>query len=113
MTTIYNKMAVRMNTWNINSPAETAMIMDMGTDPFWSQYVKDEDRVYAGSRSIFLSNDPRSYEADEIAYANPVVLTDGEIVMLEDNGKLYKVVDMTKGKWEYLSDPIHFELVKC
>ena len=109
MKTIYNKMAVRMNTWKNNG--EVAKIEDMGSDPYWMQYVNDSDRVYASNRSLFLSNDPRAYEPFEKEYANPTELVDGEIVILEANGKQYKVVDMTHGKWEYISDPIHFELV--
>lgn len=101
-------MAVRMNTW-VNA-GEVAMIEDMGCDEYWKNFVDDSDRVYASNRSLYLSNDVRMYDRDMAKYANPVELIDGEIVMLEDNGKQYRVKDMTHGKWEYLADPIHFEL---
>ena len=109
MKTIYNKMAVKMNTWT--NAGVVALIEDMGSDEYWKQYVNDSDRVYASNRSLFLTDDARMYDAEAAKYANPTELVNGEIVMLEANGKMYKVVDMTSGKWEYLSDPIHFELM--
>ena len=110
--TIRNGQAVMMNTWKIERASERAMVHDMGVMDFYKEYVTDEDRVFASTREIFLSNDPAAYEADNRKYANPLVLVNGEIVRLEGNGKLYRVVDMRPRGWEYISDPIHFELVK-
>lgn len=109
MKTISNKMAVKMNTWT--NAFDAAMVMDMGADEYWKNYVNDANRVYASNRSLFLSNDACMYDAENEKYANPLELTNGEIVVLESNGKKYRVVDMTNGKWEYIADPIHFELV--
>ena len=109
MKTISNKMAVKMNTWT--NAFDAAKIVDMGMDDDYKNYVDDTNRVYASNRSLFLSNDARMYDAENEKYANPLELTNGEIVVLESNGKKYRVVDMTNGKWEYISDPIHFELV--
>ena len=109
MKTIDNKMVVRMNTWN--NTFDAAKIVDMGCDDYYKNFVDDTNRVYASNRSLFLSNDPRMYDIENAKYANPVELINGEIVKLATNGKLYRVVDMTNGKWENISDPIHFELV--
>ena len=109
MKTISNKMAVKMNTWT--NAFDAAKIVDMGMDDYYKNYVDDTNRVYASNRSLFLSNDPRMYDIENAEYANPVELINGEIVILESNGKKYRVVDMTNGKWEYVSDPIHFELI--
>ena len=98
-----------MNTWT--HAFDAAKIVDMGCDDYYKNYVDDTNRVYASNRSLFLSNDPRMYEKENAEYANPLELINGEIVVLESNGKKYRVVDMTNGKWEYISDPIHFELI--
>lgn len=109
--TIRNGMPVRMNTWDVNRKSQMAMINDMGVQDFYKDHVTDSDRLFASARTIFLSNDPAYYEQDDMKYANPLELVNGEIVMLEANGKLYKVVDKHPRKWAYLMDPIGFELV--
>lgn len=110
--TIRNGQAVMMNTWKKEHASQRAMVRDMGVMDFYKERVTDEDRVYASARPIFLCNNPAYYEEEERKYANPLVLVNGEIVRLEGNGKLYRVVDMRPRGWEYISDPIHFELVK-
>lgn len=110
--TIRNGQAVRMSTWDANRSSQRAKIMDMGVMDFYKDHVTDADRVYAAPRSIFLSNDPAYYEQSDREYANPLELVNGEVVRLEANGKLYRVVDMHPRKWAYITEPIHFELVK-
>ena len=110
--TIRNGQAVMMNTWEKEHASQRAMVRDMGVMDFYKERVTDEDRVYASARTIFLCNNPAHYEADERKYANPLVLVNGEIVRLEGNGKLYRVIDIHPRGWKYISDPIHFELVK-
>ncbi len=108
---IRNGQAVMMSTWDKSSKAERAEIMDMGVMEPYKEWVTDEERVYASCRTIFLCSEPAYYEEDDRKYANPLVLENGEIVRLESNGKLYKVVDVRPRGWEYIADPIHFELI--
>lgn len=110
--TIRNGQAVMMNTWKKEHIFQRAMVHDMGVMDFYKERVTDEDRVFASTRPIFLSNNPAHYDEENRKYANPLVLVNGEIVRLEGNGKLYRVVDMRPHGWEYISDPINFELVK-
>ena len=109
--TIRNGQAVRMSTWDINRKSRMAMIHDMGVQDWYKEHVTDEDRVYASARTIFLSQDPAYYEQDDKKYANPLELVNGEIVRLEGNGRLYKVIDKHPRGWAYVMDPICFELV--
>lgn len=109
---IANGMIVRMDHWPMRKSA-LAQIRDMGAMEDYKDMVTDEDRVYASCRTMFLSDDPAYYEADDREWGGPVTtLTDGEIVRLYGTVNLYKVVDMRPRGWEYISDPIHFELVK-
>ena len=109
--TIRHGQAVRMSTWDVNRKSQMAMINDMGVQDWYKDHVTDSDRVFASARTIFLSNDPAYYEQDDKKYSNPLELINGETVMLESNGKLYRVVDKHPRKWAYIMDPIAFELI--
>lgn len=111
--TIRNGQAIMMNNWNIDRRSERASVRDMGMDEFYKDRISDEERVYGAVRGISLYGPGLEglYEIEDKKYENPLILAPGEIVRLESNNKLYKVVPV-RPKWEYIGDIIHFELVK-
>jgi hypothetical protein len=111
MKTISNHTAIKLNNWSANDNFQIAMVHDMGLDP--DLHTTDADCLYASARTMFLSSNTADYDRDNARYANPVMVDDGEIVTLERNGKQYKVhCTGYKGRFEYYTDILHFELVK-
>ena len=109
--TIRDGQPVRMSNWDVNRKSQVAMVHDMGVQDFYKDHVTDGDRLYASARTMFLSAYTDYYIKDDEKYANPLELVNGEVVRLEANGRLYKVVDVHPKGWNYTLDPIHFKLI--
>lgn len=106
--TIRDGQPIMMSNWNINRPSERAMAIDLRARGYDTP---DEERLYGSVRTIFLSNDPAYYAEDDRKYADPLILEPGEIVRLAGTALLYRVHPM-RPRYEYISDIIHFDLVK-
>lgn len=110
MKTISNLTPVRLTSWDATKRSEMVMVYDMGLDPDLG--TTDADCLFGAARTLCLSSDPAYYDIQDKRYANPVVLSDGELVKLDRNGRIYRIKCMGRNeRFEYYSDLLHFELV--
>lgn len=111
--TIKNGTILRLPNWR--GKMEVAEVSDLGIKEWYKDRVTDNDRLYASARTVFLTSDVSRYEDEDKRYSNTITVEHGEVVRLRENGKLYKVKCMSGYKdkrFEYLSDLLHFELIK-
>lgn len=111
MKVIENGMPIKIKAWN--RPSHVARVVDMGVLENYKDWVTDENRVFGAVRPLMLCDNPNFHKCEEQKYANPIEVEDGEVVILKSNGKKYLVNNMAGGNnFDYISDILHFELVK-